>query len=416
MDRVRAHSNAPKIKRIALIGTLTVMVIGVGVALANFDFSSYRVDRSTIAVDTVQRGTMEVKVSANGQLLAKNIEALAAQVSGRVIKTLVKPGAVVHQGELLVELSNPQLIASAEEAQSAWEGGVADLRAYEAELQSNSLNQEDQANQAEANLKKLQMQADAEARLIGQHIVSELDYKRTQLSVALAEKTYSIELSRLKKLNDNYKVQLEARRSKVNQLARALDRARDQVSNLKIVAGISGIVQSINVEVGQLLQQGSAVGRIAQHEQLYAELKVAAREAAGVQDGQHVVVDTRRGTVKGVVVRVDPGVTDGNVIVDVDLQGELPAGARPQLQVEGVIYISQLPNTVYVGRPTFVKADSEMVVYKLDPAGRYATPVKITAGQVSLSYMQVVKGLSPGDRIITSETGEWQDKDRILLN
>jgi HlyD family secretion protein len=416
MDRARTPRKALKVKRLAVITTLSLTVVGTGAALASIDFSSYRVDRDTLSIETVQQGAMEVKVSANGQLLARNIEQLASQVSGRVVTTHVKPGAVVQEGQVLVELSNPQLLAAAEEAQSAWEEGVAGLRAYEAELEANVLNREDAVNQAEANLKKMRMELDAQSRLFGQHIVSELEYKRTQLNVALAEKTYSIEQSRLEKVRNNVKVQLEARRSRVSQLERALERARTEVANLQIVAGMNGIVQAISVEVGQHLQPGSPVGHIAQHEQLYAELKVPAREAAGVQDGQKVVVDTRRGTVDGVVVRVDPGVTEGNVVVDVELQGELPSGARPQLQVEGVIYLTQLPSTLFVGRPAYVKADSEMVVYKLDPAGRYASPVTIRAGKVSLNHLQVLQGLSAGDRIITSETGEWQNRDRILLN
>ena len=85
------------------------------------------------------------------------------------------------------------------------------------------------------------------------------------------------------------------------------------------------------------------------------------------------------------------------------------------MPVEGTIYIAQVPNTLYVGKPVYVKSDATIVVYKLDPAGRYATRTTIKTGQVSLNYLQVLQGLQAGDRIITSEIGEWQDKDRILL-
>jgi len=174
-------------------------------------------------------------------------------------------------------------------------------------------------------------------------------------------------------------------------------------------------VQAITVEVGQQLQPGSPIGRIARQDQLYAELKVPAREATLVQAGQKALVDTHNGTVNGIVTRVDPGVTDGTVVVDVELEGALPAGARPQLQVEGVVYVSQLPNTLYVGRPSYVKNEATITVYKLDAAGHYATKTTIKTGKVSLNYMQVLEGLQAGDRIITSEIGEWQGKDRILL-
>lgn len=383
--------------------------------LASIDFSTHRVDRTTLSIETVQQGTMEIKVAANGQLLPKHIEQLAAQVPGRVAKADIKPGAMVQAGQVLVELANPQLTASAEEAQSAWEGAVAELQSSEAELQTNMLNEEVVLTTAQFNMEKAQVKTEADEALAHDGLLSGIELKRSQLDLIQLKKTYDIEASRLKKVRDNIQVQLSVKKSHVTELARALDRARTQSADLKIIAGISGIVQAISVEVGQQLQPGSPIGRIAQREQLYAELKVPAREATLVQAGQKVIVDTRNGTVNGTVTRVDPGVTEGTVVVDVDLQGALPAGARPQLEVEGTIYISQLPNTLYVGKPSYVKNDAAIAVYKLDPAGRYATRVTIKAGEVSLNHLQVLQGLQAGDRIITSEVAEWQGEERILL-
>jgi HlyD family secretion protein len=415
MDRARAQSRAPRIKRAAAIAVAAFALISGGVTLANIDFTSRRVDQDKLSIETVRQGRMDIKVAANGQLLSKHIEQLAAQVPGRVAKADIKPGAVVQVGEMLVELSNPQLVASAEEAQSAWEGAVAELQSSEAELQTAMLNQEVVLTQAQFNLEKARQQAAADDALARDQLISKIELQRAQLDVSQLAKTCEIEGSRLQKVRDNIQVQLAVKKAHVTQLARALDRARTQAADLRIVAGIRGIVQAINVDVGQQLQPGSPIGRIAQPDQLYAELKVAARDATQVQAGQHVIVDTRNGTVNGIVTRVDPGVTDGTVVVDADLQGALPAGARPQLEVEGIIYISQLTDTLFVGKPAYVKNDAAVTVYKLDPEGHYATRVTITAGKVSLNYLQVLHGLQPGDRIITSEIGEWRDQERILL-
>ena len=415
MDRVREKSRMSRIKSPAAIAGAVVALISGGVILARIDFSTHRVDRSKITIETVQQGTMEVKVGANGQLLSKKIEDLAAQVPGRVAKADIKPGAVVHVGDVLVELTNPQLEASAEEAQSAYEGAVAEHKAAEAELQTAILNQEVTVTRVRFDLEKAQTKTEADETLARDGLESQIELKRSRLDLSQLKQTYAIENSRLQKLRDNVQSQLSVKESRVSQLARALERARTEVANLKVAAGINGIVQAINVEVGQQLQPGGPIGRIAQQDQLYAELKVPAREATQVQAGQKAVIDTRNGLVDGAVTRVDPGVTDGTVVVDVGLQGTLPAGARPQLPVEGTVYISQLPNTLYVGKPAYVKNDAAISVYKLDPAGQYATRTTIKAGKVSLNYMQVLDGLQAGDRIITSEIGEWQEQERILL-
>ncbi len=416
MDHIRPQYNAHSMKRAAIIATLVVVIAGGGVTLANIDFSSQRVDREKISIETVQRGTMEIKVSANGQLLPKDIEQIASQVTGRVAKVYVKPGDVVTAGQLLVELSNPQLIASEEEARSAWEGAAAELKAAQSELQTDLLNNEIVVTQAQFNLEKAQLQLEADTNLSKQQIISELEFKRSKLNVAQLAKTHRIEEGRLRTIRSNVQVQLAVKNAHVTQLARALDRAKDHAANLKIAAGIDGIVQAIGVDVGEQLQPGSPIGRIARRDQLYAELRVPAREATDVQPGQPVVVDTRSGIVNGVVTRIDPGVTEGTVIVDVELRGALPAGSRPHLPIEGVIYLSRIPNALFVGKPAYVKSNAAMTVYKLDAAGKYATRVTIKAGKLSVSHLQVLEGLKAGDRIITSEAGEWQDKERILID
>ena len=257
MDYARPKPRAQLIRRVASISTLALVLIGAGVTLASIDFSSRRVDLDTLGIGTVQRGTLDVKVGGNGRLLAKNVEQLASQVTGRVARTHVKPGAVVKAGDLLVELTNPELIASAEEAYSAWEGAVTELRASEVDLQTNLLNQEVVVIQAQFSLERAELQLEAETKLIGQRIISEIDYKRTQLDVSQLAKTLAIEENRMQKIRDNIKVQLAARKSRVTELERALDRARNQAANLKIVAGIDGIVQAVKVDVGQQLHPGS---------------------------------------------------------------------------------------------------------------------------------------------------------------
>jgi len=273
MDRLRKKSKMPPIRRLAMLASAAFALISGSVMLANIDFSTHRVDGTSLSIETVQRGTMEIKVSANGQLLSKRIEQLAAQVPGRVARAEIKPGAVVHVGEVLVELANPQLIASAEEAQSAWDGAVAERQAAEAELQVSLMNQEVALTQVRFDTEKAKAKADADEALASAGLLSSVELRRSQLDLTQLKTTYDIETRRLQKLRDNIQMQLAVRKSRVTQLERALDRARAQTADLRVVAGIPGIVQAIHVEVGQQLQPGSPIGRIAQQDQLYAETK-----------------------------------------------------------------------------------------------------------------------------------------------
>src|SRR5579884_3608696 len=99
MDRIRKKTKAPHIMRVGAVAAAVLLLISGCVALANIDFHTYRVDKNQLTIETVKQGAMEIKVSANGQLLSKNIEQLAAQVSGRVAAKDIKPGAVVQVGQ-----------------------------------------------------------------------------------------------------------------------------------------------------------------------------------------------------------------------------------------------------------------------------------------------------------------------------
>jgi multidrug resistance efflux pump len=416
MDRSRPKSRKTLIKKIVFFSAAAIALVWGGITIAKIDFSSRRVDRDNLLIETVQRGAMEIKVSANGQLLPKNIEIIASQIPGRVAKLLVQPGDTVAKGQVMAELTNPQLIASAEEAFSAWEGAVADQQSFEVDLQNSLLNQESITMQAKFAFERAQLQLQAESQLIDKNIIPEIDFKRTKLNVAQLQEMLNIEAKRLEKSRSNMEAQLAVKNARVTQFARALDRANNQVEDLQVIAGIDGIVQAMDIEVGEQLVPGSPIGKIAQQDQLYAELKVPARQAGEVGVGQNVLIDTRNGMVNGTVDRIDPGVTDGTVIVDVNIDGDLPRGARPQLQVEGIIYIAQIEDTLYVGKPNYIKADATVALYKLDSQGQYAQRVNVDLGKVSVNHVQIVDGLQPGDQIITSDSSDWQDHDRILLN
>jgi HlyD family secretion protein len=132
--------------------------------------------------------------------------------------------------------------------------------------------------------------------------------------------------------------------------------------------------------------------------------------------GQLVRVDTRNGIVEGKVIRIDPAVQSGTVQVDVDLVGNLPRGARPDLSVDGTIEIERLPHVLFTERPAYGQPNTTVGLYKLVEGGRYAVRVPVELGRTSVNAVEIIKGLSPGDEVILSDTSAWDDNDRIRLN
>jgi multidrug efflux pump subunit AcrA (membrane-fusion protein) len=119
--------------------------------------------------------------------------------------------------------------------------------------------------------------------------------------------------------------------------------------------------------------------------------------------------------IEGNVTRIDPAVQNGTVTVDVQLNGALPQGARPDLSVDGTIDLERMTNVLYVGRPAFGNENSTISLFRVDPDGKGATRVPVKVGRASVNAIQIIEGLNPGDTVILSDMSRWDNVDRVRL-
>jgi HlyD family secretion protein len=190
---------------------------------------------------------------------------------------------------------------------------------------------------------------------------------------------------------------------------------KSQLDRLTVRPGIDGVLQELEVEVGQNVTAGTLLARVAQPTHLKAQLRIAETQAKDIQIGQKAVVDTHNGVVAGHVMRIDPAVLNGTVTVDVALDAPPPAGARPDLSVEGTIELERLADVVYVGRPVHGEANSTVGLFKLVPGTNEAIRVQVSLGRTSVNTVEIVKGLQVGDEVILSDMSAMDNYDRIQL-
>jgi HlyD family secretion protein len=119
--------------------------------------------------------------------------------------------------------------------------------------------------------------------------------------------------------------------------------------------------------------------------------------------------------VAGRVVRIDPAVQGGSVRVDVSFEAALPAGARPDLNVEGTIEIERLLSVVFVGRPAAGQPGTRVGLFRLDADGAGAERASVQLGRSSLKDVEILGGLREGDRVILSDMSQWDEVERIRL-
>jgi HlyD family secretion protein len=178
---------------------------------------------------------------------------------------------------------------------------------------------------------------------------------------------------------------------------------------------VRGILQELDVDVGQRVTQGAPLAKVYQPTELKAALQIAETQAKDVQIGQKASIDTHNGVIPGHVMRIDPSVLNGARTVDVKLDGPLPQGAVPDLSVEGTLEIERLIDVLYVGRPVHGDAHSTVGLFKLIDGGSEAVRVPVGIGSESVNTVEIRQGLNVGDSVILSDMSAWDSYDRVEL-
>ncbi|MDA3934335.1 MAG: efflux RND transporter periplasmic adaptor subunit [Gammaproteobacteria bacterium] len=374
-----------------------------------------KVESASVWLGTVEFGEFVREVRGPGTLVPREIRWVSAASAGRVERVLVKPGVAVDTDTLLVELSNPELQQQAEEARWAAEAAAADLQSLRAELERQLLDARAAKAAIASDYEIARMQADAERDLAAQGIVSRLQYEQNALRAEQLKLRSELESDRSRELAGSVKAQIEAQQARVEQAQRLAQRRQQQLADLSIRAGISGVLQEVSVEPGQRIELGGNIARVAKPEELIAELRIAETQARDIQLNLPVRIDTRNGIVAGRVMRIDPAVQNGTVQVDVELTEALPAGARPDLSVDGTIEIERLQDVLHVGRPAYGQPNSRVSMFRLTE-NTIAERVQVELGRASVSRIEVSSGLQRGDQVILSDISQWSDYDRVRMN
>ena len=419
MDIARPDVARQKSRRRIIYAAIGVVLLAlVTMGLSRLKPAAPTVERSTVWVDTVKRGSILRQVRGLGTLapIEGSIQFLPAITEGRVDRILELPGAQVKSDTILLEMSNPQLSQEALDAEWKLKAAEADYKNLQVQLASQVLAQKSLSAQAQSEYSQAKMQADIDTELAKLGVISQLSQKvSTQKAEELSTRN-DIEKQRLTNSNEVLAAQLQAKQAEVEEFRALAELKESQVDRLRVRAGIEGVLQEQTLKIGQFVTPGTVLAKVVQPQRLKAELKIAETQAKDIQLGQPASVDTHNGVIHGHVVRIDPSVVNGTVSVDVALDGALPQGARPDLSVDGTIDLEKMDNVLYVGRPAFGQEQSTVGMFKLEPDGNNAVRAQVRLGRSSVNTVEILQGLKEGDQVILSDMSRWDNFDRVRLD
>ena len=403
--------------RRSLYGLLAAgAIVLVTVGLSRLEPAAPSLERGTVWMGDVERGSMVRQVRGSGTLVPEEIRWIPAENAGRVERIFVQPGAVVTATATILELSNPEREQEALDTEHQLKRSEAEQANLEIQLESQYLALQAEVATIESDYLEAKLQAEAEEELAKDGLISRIIMEVSRSRAASLSIREELGKQRLAIFSKAMEAQLEAKRAEVEQ-QRVLHQLRLlQLDSLKVRSGNAGVVQEVMVEVGQQVTLGTNLARVADPDRLKAEIRIAATEARDIQFGQNVSVDTGNGIIAGIVSRIDPAVQEGLVTVDVRLTEELPLGARPDLNVEGIIELEVLEDILYMPRPVFVQENTTVGLFKLETDGTHGVRVQVELGRSSVVQVEVRGGLEAGDQVFLSDMSQWDDYDRIRLN
>lgn len=417
IQRPASVARKKKIKQAAFAVAGLIVIGAVSVVLARLKPAAPTVERATVWVDTVKRGAMLRQVRGLGTLVPVD-EArrwIPAATQGRIERIVLRPGATVTPDTVILELSDPEARQLLDDANQQFLAAEADLLSLEAQLQTERLTQRSTAATVEADYHQARLEKEVNEDLAKDGLVSSLVLKQSTVRAESLATRNSLEQDRVKVTEANIRARLQAQQARIDQLKSLVTLRQDRVNQLNVKAGMNGVLEQVPVQVGQQVAPGTNLARVADPTRLKAELRIAETQARDLTIGQVAQVDTRNGFIPGKVVRIDPAAQNGTVTVDIQLEGELPRGARPDLSVDGTVELERLDNVLYVGRPAFGQEQSTVGLFKLDPVTGEASRTQVQLGRSSVNTIEVMSGLAEGDSVVLSDMSAWDQFERIRL-
>ncbi|HKS06709.1 MAG TPA: HlyD family efflux transporter periplasmic adaptor subunit [Gemmatimonadaceae bacterium] len=414
MDIVRA----PRKKTGRNIG-IALGVVAIAAAtwgLSNLKPAAPSVEGENLLTDTVSRGDIVREVRGPGTLVAERIVYITPQANGRVVRIAALAGANLVPGQVILEMSSPDQEIAMMRAEQAVRQEQLNLATLRNALTSQRFSQEvSLASAKTANVDAQQRASEADS-LFRLKLMPQFELNRIKSTSEEAATRFRVASEQLAMTIQAADSQLAVAAANVEALKAIAANERTRLQSLIVRATEAGVLrQDQTLQPGQWVVSGQTVGMIVQPGKLKAVLRIPESQARDVNIGQIASIDTRNGVIPGRVSRKDPTATGGSVLIDVALEGALPAGAVPDLSIDGTVELEKLTNVLYTGRPVSGAATGPVGLFKYVEGGDYAVRITVRLGRSSVNTVEILDGLQVGDRVILSAMDAYDNVDRVRI-
>jgi multidrug resistance efflux pump len=376
--------------------------------------STKSVSVASLDFHTVQQGALDIYGSAYGELISARERLLTAPALGKVSEILVRPGTKVTPETVIVHLFNPMLEQEVSEARGELAQQQAQREAFKYEQQNERLNYQGRIADIEAEIEKAQLELSVYEELRELGVSSKIELQRATLALKQETSRLAFEKEKYIQFIQMQGYQLTQRDITITQQGSQVALLEKQLDDMHVKAGITGSLQTLEVELGQSVQLGESIAKVGSDDELIARIRLPQQQADQIDIGAKVNIDTQKGRISGHISRIESVVTNGSVLAEAVLNGELTSNARPSLSISAQVFIKHQTEAVFIPQVAGLRPRSKQTIFVRTNANTLEQR-DISFGELSQGNLIINQGLVLGEEIVSSDTSQYNKFKQLSL-
>jgi len=377
--------------------------------------STKSVSAASLSFQTVEQGALDIYSNAYGELISAKERLLTAPAQGKVSEIQVRPGTKVEPDTVILRLSNPRLEQEVSEARGQLAQQQAQREAFRYEQQNERLNYQGRIADIEAEIEKAELELSVNENLMDLGVASRIELQRAKLAVKQQSKRLQFEQDKYQQFVEMQSYQLTQRDITIKQQQSQVALLEKQLEDMQVKAGITGSLQTLEIELGQSVQLGQSLAKVGSDNELIARIRLPQQQADQIDINAPVIIDTQKGKIKAHISRIESVVTNGSVLAEAVLDGELTSNARPMLAISAQVFVKHQPVATYVKQVAGLRPRSKQALFVRSDTNTLEQR-DISFGELSQGKLIINEGLVAGDEIISSDTSKYNKFDRLSLS
>ncbi len=415
MDRKIEKKKGLKKKHIFWISGGAILVFLIIKIILSDGSSAYRTSLDELTVETVKYDLFNDYISVTGHVEPINTIYLDAIEGGRVTESLIEEGEMVKQGDIILKLENKQLYQTILNSEAALAEKENYLRSTKISFESELIQSRKNILSSEYRMTRKKRQYDQYKALYEDSLISGEEYLQAKEDYEYESEL--LEINRLKARNDSLirvtsMMTLDTDLTKMREMLKLV---RERLDNLNVKAPVDGQLGMLNAEIGQSVSQGQRIGLIHVLTDYKIHIAIDEHYIDRVKRGLSASFERNNETYNLTIRKVYPEVRDGKFEVDLVFNGEKPDNIRTGQSYHVKLQLGMSEEAILLPRGAFFQNTGGQWIFVLDEQGKEAVRRDISIGKQNPKYFEVLSGLEPGERVITSSYRSFGDNERIIF-